>query len=262
MTSYVTYARLGYNGRLGNQLWQIASTAGIARRRGAQPCFPTWDYRPYFNVPEAFFVTPTPFDVEDMGGGYLQELHYFEAIADEVKQWFRPGPSAIEQLRREVLAFDGSGHTTAVHVRRTDYLVYHMNFHISPIEYYQRAAASMLAEHPDTTFVVFSDDINWCENGPLREVLGERVRFHRDVVSWATAPHDQYDLFLMMACDRHIIANSTYSWWAAYLSDDPAPIYPSRWFEENFKNIPWRKMIPEGWIEVDATVESQPPGEG
>src|SRR5215207_2560175 len=122
MTSYVTYARLGYNGRLGNQLWQIASTAGIARQRGVQPCFPTWSYQPYFNVPEQFFLTPTPFDTEDLGGGHFQELHYFEAIADEVKQWFRPTPSAIEQLRREALSFDGSGHTTAVHVRRGDYL--------------------------------------------------------------------------------------------------------------------------------------------
>jgi hypothetical protein len=222
-----------------------------------QPRFPRWDYQPYFSVPEEFFVTATPFDSEDLGGGHFQEFHYFEAIVDEVRQWFRPSPCSIEQLRREVLSFDGDGHTTAVHIRRTDYLVYSMYFHIMPVEYYQRAAAAIRVDHPDTTFVVFSDDIVWCENSPLRDVLGERVLFHRDAVSWATKPSDQYDLFLMMACDRHIIANSTYSWWGAYLSDDPAPIFPSQWYNSGYQQIPWRKMIPEGWIEVDASSDSQ-----
>jgi hypothetical protein len=261
MTTYLTYNLLGRNGRLGNQLFQIAATAGVAHRRGLQPRFPRWDYQPYFGVPEEFFVTATPFDSEDMGGGYFQELHYFEQIATEVRQWFRPRPSQIEHFRREALAF-GSGHATAVHVRRTDYLAYHMYFHTLPIEYYQRAAAAVRAEHPETTFVVFSDDIDWCEQGPLRNVLGDRFRFHRDAVSWASKPVDQYDLFLMMACDRHIIANSTYSWWAAYLSDDPAPIHPSQWYNANHHGPPWRKMIPANWIEVDASVTSPAGNEG
>lgn len=253
MTRFLTYKSLGQNGRLGNQLWQIASTAGIAHQRGMCPRFPPWPYQPFFNVPGGFFVAASLVDSDDLGGGYFQELHYFAAIEVEVRAWFQPAPGVMERVRRDHPAVRAAGHTTAVHVRRGDYAALSEYFAVLPFGYYQRAAAHVRAEHPDTAFIVCSDDIAWCEEGPLRHALGNRILFRRDVASPAVAPHDQDDFFLMMACDRHIIANSTYSWWAAYLSNDPAVIYPSAWFGPNSRDIPWRRMIPDGWVEVDAS---------
>jgi hypothetical protein len=111
-------------------------------------------------------------------------------------------------------------------------------------------------------FVVFSDDDSWTENGELYEAFHDRVIFPRAGVPRpenrverlrAGPPTDQFDLFLMMLCNRHIIANSTFSWWAAYLSNDEAPIFPSRWFGPAYADVPWRAMFDQRWIEVDAS---------
>jgi hypothetical protein len=250
---FLSFPYLGQGGRLGNQLWQLAATAGIAFQRGLEPRFPPWPYQPYLNVPREFFVAVSLAESDEMAGGHYQDLHHFSAIEDEVKRWFQPAPGVMDRLFGDRVPFAAIGHTTAVHVRRGDYLHYPQHHPILPLDYYRRAAEIVRTERPDTMFVVFSDDVDWCESSSLAEALGGQSLFQRDVICRVGAPHDLPDLLLMMACNRHIIANSTYSWWAAYLSADPAPIYPSVWFGPAYEGVPWQKMLPDIWIEVDAS---------
>ena len=113
----LTYRLLGRNGRLGNQLWQIASTIGIARARGEQAGFPFWRYRPYFSVPDGYFPDlGPPGSTEDIGHDWLQELGHFSDIEDEVRDYFAPSPLAWEPIADYHRALLALPHRTAVHV--------------------------------------------------------------------------------------------------------------------------------------------------
>lgn len=263
-----TYDYLERNGRLGNQLFQIAATIGktAAYPTPSMAYFkPDWEYRPYFSVPDPFFTksygTNPPDEVLDGGTEYFQELHYFDQIEKRIREYFEPSDLSLEYLRsapeyEKVCYGMADKASCSIHVRRGDYTLYPDHFPLPTAEYYQRAVEKVLEEQPKTEFYVFSDDIQWCKahfgtqrmhfvTGTPRPVeIVDRKRQGQ--------PLDQFDLFAMSLCDRHIMANSTFSWWGSWLSGDERVIYPSVWFGNHpaVRSIPWRKMIPETWIEV------------
>jgi Glycosyl transferase family 11 len=207
----ITYRHLGRNGQLGNQLWQIASTVGIAHREGNAAAFPFWRYRPYFSVPDALFPDRVSAHSRDLGLDYLQDLENFGGIEDEIHTFFAPRPEVWTRLAAR---FDGVlslPHKTSLHVRRGDYLGHNGFFVNLPVEYYLEAMS--LTQGP---YLVFSDDLAWCRaNLPGDCLFMERNR-------------DYEDLFLMAACDEHIVANSTFSWWGAYIGGGRA-VMPREW---------------------------------
>jgi hypothetical protein len=238
----LTYRLLARNGRLGNQLWQIASTIGIAHARGERAVFPYWRYRPYFSVPDEFFPEPgPPVDAEDLGHDWLQELGYFSAIEPLIRDLFTPSPLAWEPIadyHRDLL---GLPHRTAVHVRRTDYLDRPDLFRPLGRPYYE---AAMAAASPP--YLVFSDDIDWCRgNFPSECIFMEDNR-------------DYEDLLLMASCHEVIAANSTFSWWGAWLSPGRR-IFPRRWygpgmptFDRLSAKLDPELMFPDDAIVIDA----------
>ena len=198
----ITYRQLGRNGRLGNQLWQIAGTLAVANRRNETAGFPFWKYHAYFSVPDQLFPDLTAVTGDDMGLDYFQDLQYLLEIEDLLRKYFTPRPEVwalIAHRFRDVLALP---HRTAVHVRRGDYLVHAGLFPPLPLDYYLEAMA--LTQGP---YLVFSDDIEWCRtNLPPSCLFVEHNR-------------DYEDLLLMTKCEEHITANSTFSWWGAWLAD-------------------------------------------
>jgi hypothetical protein len=234
----ITYRHLGRNGRLGNQLWQIASTIGIARRQGEAAGFPYWRYRPYFSVPDELFPDLDAVHTHDLGLDYLQDLELLDGVEADVRRYFRPDPRVRDRLARRFDDLLALPHKTSVHVRRGDYLEHSDMFPPLPLEYYVRAME--LTEGP---YVVFSDDIEWC-----RRNLPDDCYFMEHNL-------DFEDLFLMAACDQHITANSTFSWWSAWLSNTPA-IYPSDWgpgFQyDSARNVPAGAVV----LDVGAQNES------
>ena len=130
----------------------------------------------------------------------------------------------------------------SVHVRRGDYLDESniKNFGVCSTEYYRKAISRILIKHPDATFFVFSDDMQW-----VRENLFiPNVVF---VVHENPLP-DYMDMYLMTLCKGHIIANSTFSFWGAYLSSEPDnfTIYPQKWFAEPSWTVP--DIFPDEWV--------------
>lgn len=181
--------------------------------------------------------------------GFWQSYRYFEDIADVLREEFRPKDQAIElyaedyveRLRRQ------GGALVALHIRRGDLahateiigddsLVYGR-----PVstDYIERAMACFPVH---SQFLVFSDtakDVDWCR----RHVRGQKVHFsegHEDIV----------DLNIMSRCDHNIIANSTFSWWAAWQNRRPGRrvIAPSRWSTPGSPNqMPLDDLIPAQW---------------
>lgn len=260
----LSYPTLGYAGRLGNQLWQIASTVGLAREHRMRPWFPAeWAYRPYFQCPDTWFGTPAPKMAQPMtyarhlhpsARSYLQDLALWRGHEEEILRSFQPTAlaEAIIDEEWDLLAADLPRPVCAVHIRRGDYATNPLGTVTSlPLSYYQSALDHV---NPGSV-IVFSDDIEWC-----RAAFPGMDRYYEGVArpkeqdpDFKTAPVlDWIDLFLQARCTQHVISNSTYSWWGAWLSRDPQPRYPSRWYgDELSSTIDFRLMIPSGWTEIE-----------
>lgn len=262
----ITYPNLSRSGRLGNQLWQVAATIGIGASRGETVNFPRWDYQPFFSLPDELFHGEPGTDAIDCVGylderarPYLQDFRLFEKIEPLIRRYLRPSQKALDILGAHDWYRQLARPRTVLHIRRGDNVTHPLGYHpLRSVAYYKRA----LAELPDTaTVVVFSDDIPWCQL-TLPQALGRELRYfssgvprpreYVDRQRYESSPVlDWVDLLLMAEAEHHVISNSTYAWWGAYLSADPSPIYPSHWFGQivaSYTNA--ALMFPPQWRQV------------
>jgi len=176
--------------------------------------------------------------------GYFQTPLYFESIAAELRtelnELFRGAfqigfghdtrsPVARASWPQSLIHTLAEESSVAVHVRRGDYL-HHLAFAVCDNSYYHHSMHEMRSRLPKARFFIFSDDPDWCRN---------EFR-HADVVvvdSGVSAGNPLHDLHLMSLASHHIIANSSYSWWAAWLGDKPDQqvIMPDRWYAHGTK---------------------------
>jgi hypothetical protein len=263
-TKLVTFP-LGELGFLGNQLFQIAATIGIARRNGCPFVFPPWPPSRHFEFPipqsrlirqferrmtRTFAYEEIVIDRATELRGYFQSERYFAHCEDEVRHYFTPHHALADLLERQFGDLIAAK-TCSVHVRRTDIVGDPAWPELAAGDYYERAMSQF---DSDTTFAIFSDDIEWCK---------QRFR-DRDVV-FIEALSAVEDLFLMTRCKGHIIANSTFSWWGAWLNSNPNKkvIAPLRWFAGRHADpaIPYQPtrlngyydpsdLIPPSWIKI------------
>lgn len=156
--------------------------------------------------------------------GYFQTQRYFESMADELR-------AELLQLLRDHVPLDDAlksrlkqAGSVAIHVRRKDYLQ-HAEFQVMDSGYYRSHMEQMRASLPAARFFVFSDDPEWCRN-EFRDSDTEVMD------SGDAGKNPLHDLFLMSLASHHIIANSTYSWWGAWLGKKPNQqvIMPERWY--------------------------------
>lgn len=171
--------------------------------------------------------------------GYWQALPYVD-LFKEVKSVFR-FPALMDQKNQEaVAAIESSPNAVSVHVRRGDYVNHPKYKDICTQEYYQKAIEHLQSKTGALTCFVFSNDIAWCQQ-------------HLDLPNAVYVDHnagaDSYkDMQLMGYCQHHIIANSSFSWWGAYLSDkNGITIAPKKW-KNNMEGT--RQLIPSDWIQL------------
>ena len=188
--------------------------------------------------------------------GYFQSEKYFKDIETQVRKafifsdkiWEGIDLDTKQRMENYLEQIRGTS-AVALHVRRGDYLTTSEVFGgICTQEYYVRAIKRVLAEVYDAVFFVFSNDTQWVKEwipGLCRE--GEIEGQGRFVVIEGTTEDTGYlDLLLMSRCRHYILANSSFSWWGAYLnpSDDKLVIAPSVWFNnQNCRDIYTEKMI-------------------
>jgi hypothetical protein len=161
--------------------------------------------------------------------GYFQSPRYFDSMAPslraELNLLFANTVRVPQDLRARLME---SG-SVAVHVRRGDYLK-HPAFHVCDSAYYQKSVEQMRAHLRAARFFVFSDEPEWCRS----EFTGGDMEV---IDSGNSASNPLHDLHLMSLASHHIIANSSYSWWAAWLGDKPGQevIMPDRWYAHSVK---------------------------
>lgn len=177
--------------------------------------------------------------------GYWQSPKYFESIEALLRREFSMSvPSCAHAVALQGCVQKPGA--VSVHIRRGDYVrnpetnAYHG---VCTIEYYKKAAALISRRIPEPTFVVFTDDPVWAR---------ENINW-----KWPTSfvehdagclPHN--DIWLMSQCSHHVIANSSFSWWGAWLGSNPQKrvVAPMRWFRK--PGIDTSDLYPEGWIRL------------
>lgn len=174
--------------------------------------------------------------------GYWQSEKYFSAISDTIRSDFSLA-AAFTPPRMAVLNQIKSTNAVSVHVRRGDYVT---NPHANAVHgilepsWYQGAMSRMAGRVGDATFFVFSDDPVWAQANLPQTWPTIFVEPQDDGL-------DAQDMHLMAACGNHVIANSTFSWWGAWLNPEPAKhvIAPLKWFKSTAHSD--KDLVPADW---------------
>ncbi|MEQ7872932.1 alpha-1,2-fucosyltransferase [Sphingomonas sp. ASV193] len=188
---------------------------------------------------------PRVIDADDQAYlmGYWQSWRYFDDRAAEIAAELAPR-APLSDRNQALLRDIRSAESIAVHVRRGDYLsAQHAVHGVIGSAWYDEALGRIPTD-PETRIYVFSDDPDWCRQAFA--AWGDRLT----VVDWNRGDEAWQDLFLMAACRHAIIANSSFSWWAAWLGDRHHPggrtvIAPATWFVGMASNADDR--CPQTW---------------
>lgn len=260
---------------LGNQLFQFAAGLALARHRG---CGLRLDLRPYlhagkrsyqldaFNLPQdvtlatdepleegcrvhrepgfpfdpGFFDLAPPVHLE----GYFISWRYFSTVADELRRTCTPRRPRSRQAEEVARMIAARPNAVSVHLRRGDYLsptIQHLD--PLPLDYYRRALATLETQVDGAlTCFVFSDDPAY--SAEHTNFLPNRVLVDGDV------DHPWESLILMRTCRHHIIANSTFSWWAAWLAEAEGKVViaPGDWHTPSaLPAMDTRDVCPQEW---------------
>jgi hypothetical protein len=177
--------------------------------------------------------------------GYWQSEKYFAEVADLIREEFmlrRP----LDPRNVALAALIGEVNAVSVHVRRGDYVTNprtHQVHGVCSMEYYERAVRTIAERERHSHLFVFSDDPKWTKEHlrfpfPTVYVEGNEGEKHCD------------DLRLMSLCRHNIIANSSFSWWGAWLNRNPGKtvVAPAKWFNVDGMNT--RDLLPETWLRL------------
>jgi hypothetical protein len=177
--------------------------------------------------------------------GYWQSEKYFSDIEPIIRREFtvrKPPEAENRELAQQII----ENQAVSVHIRRGDYahnpIINSLHGVCSP-EYYQKAVEQITKEVENPHFYVFSDDGEWAYHNWVRDFPTAFVM--------KNGPEEDYeDLRLMSLCKYHIIANSSFSWWGAWLSNFPGKIVyaPRNWFQGYQYDT--GDLLPESWIRV------------
>ena len=171
--------------------------------------------------------------------GYWQAYHYPD-LFDNIKLSFRFPDLTDQENLKVVKEINDASASVSVHVRRGDYVNHPKYKDICTAEYYQKAIQSLSNQYGELKCFVFSNDIPWCqENLNLPNAIYVDHNF---------GANSYKDMQLMGYCQHHIIANSSFSWWGAYLSQKQgSTIAPKKW-KNNMEGT--RDLIPPHWIQL------------
>ena len=179
--------------------------------------------------------------------GVYQDARIAEAVENVVKGLFHFSDFEVGSKNAELAMNMRSENSVAIHLRKgQDYMKNENYANTCPLEYYLKAVDIIKDRVEDPVFYVFTDNPDWVKEN-LKGIDYTLVEGN-PAIGWG----NHFDMQLMSYCKHNIIANSTYSWWGAFLNDNPDKIVidPKYWFNPNlnkFKNIE-NKTACEGWI--------------
>lgn len=248
----IGFVNLGSMGRLGNQMFQFATLYGVGKKLGYEIGIPhknticpgefqrfaltdgfeldlskykdfiSSDFDQTFGYYEAAYQ-PQIWNISDRTNldGYFQSPKYFEHCKDDIVKFYTVKQAIREEIDSELNELKNKTIVT-IHVRRTDF-VNNIGIDPTPLQSYMSVCQNL----PENSHVfVFSDDVAWCRLffpkflKHSHEIKTSRSKFH--------------DLYVMTRADINILANSTFSWWGAYLNTNNSKVYiPKKWYKND-----------------------------
>jgi hypothetical protein len=175
--------------------------------------------------------------------GYWQSEKYFDNIQNMIRNDFTVTTTPTKN-NQNIIDKINKCNAISLHIRRGDYVANAVSNEIystCSLGYYEQALQYMTENVADPVFFIFSDDIEWAKSN----LQGKN---NLEFVDINSADHNYEDLRLMSLCKHNIIANSTFSWWGAWLNSnsDKIVIAPKKWF--NIESRSSVDLIPEKWI--------------
>ena len=259
----VAFNYLGKLGQFGNQMFQYAATKGIASKLNTSFMIP--DHREIFDDGIGNRYTILLHDVFNLDGqrgilqtqnyiqeenfcfeekffnispstnvclwGFFQTEKYFKHIEKQIRKDFTFRDDIKDECDDLIKQFTNP---IALHIRRGDFIWNNKNHPPLSLDYYKSALQLF---DSDREVIIFSDDTEWCK---------EQELFVDDRFAVAEGGDQFYDLCLMSMCDDFIIANSTFSWWGAWLANRGKVIAPKEWFGETLGHDT-KDLYCKGW---------------
>lgn len=178
--------------------------------------------------------------------GYFQTEKYFSNIRDVILHQFTIKDKISNYSKDMKYAIEHANISASLHIRRGDYLSsLNSNIHgTCNLEYYKKAIIFLNSKFGEINYFIFSDDMAWVkENLKIDQAIYIDSKEKR-------IPHE--DIYLMSLCDHNIIANSTFSWWGAWLNqnNEKIVIAPKRWFNDEGLEKQSKDIISEDWVRL------------
>ena len=259
----ISFTKLGSYGRLGNQMFQYATVRSVGIQNGYKMRLPQHNFslremglsmeplteqdkmpnkyqEKHFHFDEDVFAVPDGTDFF----GYFQSYKYFEEIPEILIKEFsvkEPFELQAKQIVDKCLySNDKNLGVVSIHIRRGDYVKLQEFHPFCGLNYYKKSIDYM-SDMGQYTFIVCSDDIEWCK----KNISGPNIYYSESNNSFV-------DLAIMYKCDHNIVANSSFSWWGAWLNRNPNKmiLYPSVWFGPKCPQD-WYDLIPSEWEKIE-----------
>mgnify|MGYP001309004371 FL=1 len=274
--------RIGSNGRLGNQMFQYASMRGIAAARQYDWVVPPEDYDHTANYAlfETFNMsTVRPKNIGFVRGqviqendhcfsqdffdecpdnstleGFFQTEKYFKNVEDDIRADFTFKNDYLKPCKEYIDSIETP--PIFLHIRQADNIGREQFHPILPISYFEDALKNW---SDDVPCFVFTDDIDWCKSQEFFQQ--DRFLFNDNVERYDYKCMDglgnmqnsllpQVDLCLMSLCSGGIVANSSFSWWGAWLQNDRGKVVapdPKKWFGTSMTHLDTSDIVPDRW---------------
>ena len=243
-----------FTSRLGNQLFQLANAISYGKRYNEKVSIPNWGYSWFFAgdfsptsdldtrkllwSEPGFSYTPIPKGATLLEGYYQSEKYFFDN-KKEILEMFSFKEEVIDRVYKDYKEILSNNRPkVSMHLRRGDYLNWPKHHPVLDVTYFSNSKKIF----PDNSlFLVFSDDPEWCKtNFPTGDYI------------FIEGQKDYEDLCLMSLCDHNCIANSTFSWWGAWLNKNPDKIVvsPENWFGPAYSHFNTGDLHCPGWIKI------------
>lgn len=187
--------------------------------------------------------------------GYWQSYRYFESVSNLIKKTFS-FKNEVHALNRKIADQILNCEAVSIHVRRGDYvnnLALQGIYGAFGLEYYYKSVLYMQKHLKHPVFFIFSDDIEWVRKNlkiDSAEMVFVDANKELTVTEYGYRTKGHEDLQLMMLCKHNIIANSSFSWWGAWLNKNPQKmvVAPRRWFLTSALDT--KDLLPGSWIKI------------
>lgn len=174
--------------------------------------------------------------------GYFQNENYFKGISEQLKVDFTfrsPLSGENDKIRYKIEQMT----SVSIHIRRGDYINTNSNLPVLELSYYKKAIEYITSQIDNPYFFIFSDGIEWVKTNL------DLSKLKHEFIDWNKNEDSYRDMQLMSLCKHNIIANSSFSWWAAWLNNNPSKLVvaPQKWYKGDTGIYP-DGFLPKEWI--------------